>query len=220
MNSSREILLISNSDDLTATICEQFLEQDDFVLRVTNFSEVQSVLDLGETPTFLILGMFPADKHTLSRAETLQAQLPKTAFFIIHQDQSDFDFSGIKFKVPFKVSHLLKLLHRTSEVVSSQTNSWLFSGCEYNSIDKNLIDQSGAIHRLTEKEAAILTYLYEANGNPVSRENLLKDLWGYHSDTETHTVETHVYRLRQKIEKDLGSPRIIVTDHLGYRLIR
>jgi DNA-binding response OmpR family regulator len=73
--------------------------------------------------------------------------------------------------------------------------------------------------RLTEKEAAILKYLYRAGQKPVSRETLLGEVWGYNAGVTTHTLETHVYRLRQKIEKDAGKPAILVTDQGGYRLV-
>ena len=60
--------------------------------------------------------------------------------------------------------------------------------------------------RLTEKETAILRYLYRAGQKPVSRETLLQEVWGYNSGVTTHTLETHVYRLRQKVEKDAANP--------------
>src|SRR5690606_31953951 len=56
--------------------------------------------------------------------------------------------------------------------------------------------------RLTEKETAILKFLYRAGDKPVGRDILLNEVWGYNSEVTTHTLETHVYRLRQKIEAD------------------
>jgi DNA-binding response OmpR family regulator len=66
--------------------------------------------------------------------------------------------------------------------------------------------------RLTEKETAILRFLYRAGQMPVSRETLLQEVWGYNSGVTTHTLETHIYRLRQKVEKDAANPEILVTD--------
>lgn len=74
--------------------------------------------------------------------------------------------------------------------------------------------------RLTEKESAVLKYLYRAAGAMVTREDLLADVWGYNVAAATHTVETHVYRLRLKIEPRPSSPRILLHDRGGYRLIR
>ena len=73
--------------------------------------------------------------------------------------------------------------------------------------------------RLTEKETAILRYLYRAGQKPVSRETLLQEVWGYNSGVTTHTLETHIYRLRQKVEKDAAQPAILVTEAGGYKLV-
>ena len=72
--------------------------------------------------------------------------------------------------------------------------------------------------RLTEKEAAILKYLYRAGGRPVGRQILLNEVWGYNSAVTTHTLETHIYRLRQKIEPDPANACLLVTEGGGYRL--
>ncbi len=71
----------------------------------------------------------------------------------------------------------------------------------------------------TEKETAILRFLYRAGQLPVSRETLLQEVWGYNSGVTTHTLETHIYRLRQKIEKDAANPEILVTEAGGYKLV-
>jgi DNA-binding response OmpR family regulator len=73
--------------------------------------------------------------------------------------------------------------------------------------------------RLTEKETAILRFLYRAGLRPISREVLLQEVWGYNSGVTTHTLETHIYRLRQKIEKDAAAPEILVTEAGGYKLV-
>jgi len=72
--------------------------------------------------------------------------------------------------------------------------------------------------RLTEKESAILKHLHRAGGRPVGRQILLNEVWGYNSAVTTHTLETHIYRLRQKIEADPPSPRLLMTESGGYRL--
>jgi DNA-binding response OmpR family regulator len=73
--------------------------------------------------------------------------------------------------------------------------------------------------RLTDKEAAILKYLYRAGNRVISRDVLLDEVWGYNAGVTTHTLETHVYRLRQKIEPEPSSARILVTESGGYRLV-
>jgi DNA-binding response OmpR family regulator len=85
---------------------------------------------------------------------------------------------------------------------------------------KLLLNQAGRKLRLTEKETSILRYLYRAGERPASRERLLQEVWGYNSGVTTHTLETHIYRLRQKIEKDAAAPAILVTSAGGYKLVR
>ena len=72
--------------------------------------------------------------------------------------------------------------------------------------------------RLTEKEAGILKFLYRAGSRPVQRQVLLNEVWGYNSAVTTHTLETHIYRLRQKIEPDPSNARLLITEGGGYRL--
>ncbi len=72
---------------------------------------------------------------------------------------------------------------------------------------------------LTDKEAAILKYLYRAGSRVISRDVLLDQVWGYNAQVTTHTLETHVYRLRRKIEPDPAEARILVTEPGGYRLV-
>jgi len=72
--------------------------------------------------------------------------------------------------------------------------------------------------RLTEKEAAILKFLYRAGTRPVARQVLLNEVWGYNAAVTTHTLETHIYRLRQKIEPDPANARLLLTEGGGYRL--
>jgi DNA-binding response OmpR family regulator len=84
---------------------------------------------------------------------------------------------------------------------------------------KLLLNPKGNKVRLTVKETSILRYLYRAGQRPVSRETLLQEVWGYNSGVTTHTLETHIYRLRQKIENDAAAPAILVSESRGYKLM-
>jgi DNA-binding response OmpR family regulator len=72
--------------------------------------------------------------------------------------------------------------------------------------------------RLTSKEVAILKFLYRTGDHPANRHELLTEVWGYNASVSTHTLETHIYRLRQKIEADPANPRLLVTGEGGYGL--
>ena len=80
-------------------------------------------------------------------------------------------------------------------------------------------EERGHKVRLTEKETSVLRYLYRAGPQAVSRDTLLSEVWGYNAAVTTHTLETHIYRLRQKIEPDPSRARILITEPGGYRLV-
>ncbi len=73
---------------------------------------------------------------------------------------------------------------------------------------------------LTEKEAAILSRLLQADGAIISKTALLADVWGYGPNVSTRTLETHIHRLRRKIEADPRRPRRLLTEAGGYRLTK
>jgi len=85
--------------------------------------------------------------------------------------------------------------------------------------EKALLDERGNRIPLTEREVAVLLFLRRLHGQAASRETLLKEVWGYNRMVNTHTVETHVYRLRRKLEEDPANPRHLVTEGRGYRLV-
>ncbi len=80
-------------------------------------------------------------------------------------------------------------------------------------------NQEQTPERLTDKELAVLSVLLTRTPNPVSRDSLQTEIWGYHADANSHTVETHIWRLRQKLEANPGEPRHLLTEADGYRLI-
>jgi len=86
---------------------------------------------------------------------------------------------------------------------------------------KMLVDEARQrkVH-LTEKETAIVKFLYRIGDRAVPRDQLLDEVWGYNAGVTTHTLETHIYRLRQKIERSPDQPALLVTEPGGYRLVR
>jgi DNA-binding response OmpR family regulator len=89
---------------------------------------------------------------------------------------------------------------------------------EFKPATRSLIDTAGKRIRLTDKEASILRYLYRSGPKAVPRDELLREVWGYNAAVTTHTLETHIYRLRQKIEVVGGRNDLLITEGGGYRL--
>ena len=120
---------------------------------------------------------------------------------------------------PFKFAVLLARIRaqlRSHE--QSEDAVFRIGPYEFRPATKLLIDERQRKIRLTEKETSILKYLYRAGDTPVSREELLAEVWGYNAGVTTHTLETHVYRLRQKIEPDVAGAKLLLTEAGGYRL--
>ncbi len=121
---------------------------------------------------------------------------------------------------PFKFGILLARVRaqmRTHAI--SEDASFIIGPYVFRPGDKTLVNrETEELIRLTEKETAILKYLKRSDGNPVNRDVLLDEVWGYNAGVTTHTLETHIYRLRQKIEPNPSTATILVTEAGGYRL--
>jgi DNA-binding response OmpR family regulator len=104
--------------------------------------------------------------------------------------------------------------HESSDDATFQIGAYSFKPSS-----KLLVNEKGGKLRLTEKETAILRFLYRAGQQVVTRDVLLREVWGYNSNVTTHTLETHIYRLRQKIERDPASAQLLVTEAGGYKLV-
>ncbi|MEN3396277.1 response regulator transcription factor [Brucella melitensis] len=121
---------------------------------------------------------------------------------------------------PFKFAVLLaRVRAQLRQHEQSEDATFIVGPYPFKPGQKLLIDEKGSKIRLTEKEAAIIKYLYRAGDKVIGRDVLLEEVWGYNSGVTTHTLETHVYRLRQKIEKDPSNATLLVTESGGYKLV-
>ena len=121
---------------------------------------------------------------------------------------------------PFRLNVLLaRVRAQLRQHEQSEDAVFAIGGYSFRPAQKLLLAGDGKTKvRLTEKEVAILKYLYRAGGRAVSREVLLNEVWGYNAGVATHTLETHIYRLRQKIEVDPANAQILITEAGGYSL--
>lgn len=135
---------------------------------------------------------------------------------ILGLDAGANDYVSKPFKFPVLLARIRAQLrqHEQSEDAVFQLGPYTFKPA-----DKMLITGDEKKIRLTEKETNILKYLYRATDGVVARDVLLHEVWGYNAGVTTHTLETHIYRLRQKIEPDPSNARLLVTESGGYRLV-
>ncbi|MFZ9633573.1 MAG: response regulator transcription factor, partial [Alphaproteobacteria bacterium] len=123
---------------------------------------------------------------------------------------------------PFRIGELMaRLRAQLRQHAAAEDAEYAIGAFRFQPARKRLVAaETGARIRLTDKETAILRHLHRAVGQVVTRDALLGAIWGYNSEVNTHTLETHIYRLRQKIEADAANATLLVTAPGGYRLVR
>ena len=121
---------------------------------------------------------------------------------------------------PLNLSRLLDRIKAGIQLHENSQEGYLcFNNYELHPIAKEILNKRNKeVVKLTEKEVAVIKYLYKAKDKIVSRQELLQEVWGYSPEVSTHTIETHIYRLRQKVEHEDESAQLIVTTEGGYRL--
>jgi DNA-binding response OmpR family regulator len=225
---AKRILLVDDDEALRQSLAEQLRLFGEFVTAeaATGAQAVERAkADLYDA-ILLDVGLPDMDGREVCR--TLRRSGVKTPVIMLTAADTDADTvlgldAGANDYVtkPFRLHVLLARLraqlrqHEQSEDASFPLGSYTFRP----SAKLLLNEQTKKRIRLTEKETAILKYLYRAGDRPVGRETLLGEVWGYNAGVNTHTLETHVYRLRQKIERDPAHAEILVTEPGGYRLV-
>lgn len=128
------------------------------------------------------------------------------------------EYADLVIKKPFRLDDFLKSLKNKTLLPKVRRKECLnFKEYSLYPVKKEIITNSGTVVKLTEKEVCILKYLYLNINRITEKEELLEKVWGYSAEATTHTVETHIYRLRQKVEQN-GVSQLIITENNGYRL--
>ncbi len=122
---------------------------------------------------------------------------------------------------PFTLSSFLNLVQSAIHfILNSDAGVLTFNCYELSPLEKEIKNlKNGQKVKLTEREVSMLLYLYKTKDKSINKTEFLQEVWGYSPEVSTHTIETHIYRLRQKVEKDKNWPDLISTENGGYRLI-
>jgi DNA-binding response OmpR family regulator len=229
MAGERPILIVDDDQALRATLAEQLQVDGEF-----SASEAQTageaearIIGGAERYDALILDVGLPDGDGRDLCARLRRHGVKVPIIMLTGADEETDVvrgldSGANDYVakPFRMAELLARLRaqlRTFE--NSEDAVFTIGPYTFRPAAKLLEDMAKKRKiRLTEKEAGILKYLYRAGTRPVGRQVLLNEVWGYNSAVTTHTLETHIYRLRQKIEPDPTNARLLLTEGGGYRL--
>lgn len=227
---ARHILLIDDDDLLSTTLMEQMSGHDGIgtILRAASGAEGLALATApGEAaPDLILLDIGLPDQDGREVCRDLRAAGVRCPIIMLTAADSDADtITGLDAGAndyvtkPFRLAVLLARV-KAQMRQHHQSDDAVFTIGHYRFIPatKMLLDEARNRRiRLTEKETAILKYLYRS-GAVVDRETLLHEVWGYNAGLSTHTLETHVYRLRQKIEPNPSSATLLVTEPGGYRL--
>lgn len=228
MSAGRRLLLVDDDDLLRRSLVEQLAAQGDFadIVEAPTAAEARRVAAEGQPFDVVLLdvGLPDADGRDVCR-DLRTAGVRSPIIMLTAADSDDDTITGLEAGAndyvtkPFRLAVLLARLrahirsHEASDDAVFQVGPYKFHPAT-----KMLLDEGkGRKIRLTEKETAILKYLYRAGG-AVGRDQLLGEVWGYNAGVTTHTLETHVYRLRQKIEPVAGQVTLLLTADGGYRL--
>jgi DNA-binding response OmpR family regulator len=222
----KKILLVDDDDDLRDALSEQLILTEDFdVFEAQNgHNALERTKEQLHDLVILDVGLPDTDGRELCRL--MRKQGVKCPIFMLTGHDSDADTifgldAGANDYVtkPFKFPVLLARIRAQLRIHEQSEDAVLNLGpYAFKPAQKMLISEGEKEIRLTEKETNILKFLYRAPEGVVARDVLLYKVWGYNAGVTTHTLETHIYRLRQKIEPDPGNARLLVTESGGYRL--
>jgi DNA-binding response OmpR family regulator len=221
-----KILLVDDDEDLREALSEQLLMTEDFdVYEGSSGAEALEKIKQ-QSYDLMVLDVGLPDTDGRELCGLIRKQGVKCPILMLTGHDTDSDTilgldAGANDYItkPFKFLVLLARL-RAQLRQHEQSEDAIFSLGPYTfkpSI-KILVTADGKKIRLTEKETNILKFLYRATEHVVPRDILLLEVWGYNAGVTTHTLETHIYRLRQKIEPDPGKASILITENGGYRL--
>ncbi|NNE41216.1 MAG: response regulator transcription factor [Marinicaulis sp.] len=224
---AKKILLVDDDDLLSETLVEQFNLHEEFQIeRIPNANDAIARVKEEAHIDLMLLDVGLPDMDGREACRMMRKNGFKSPIIMLTGADSDADTilgldAGANDYVakPFKFSVLLARVrahmrsHEQSEDAVFKVGPY-----EFRPAVKMLVTEQDKKIRLTEKETSILKFLYRAGGKPVSRDILLDEVWGYNSGVTTHTLETHVYRLRQKIEPEPSNATILLTESGGYRL--
>ncbi len=228
MTGGKKILLVDDDNALRETLAEQLDLHEEFL---TQQAETAcDALDKIKKSHFdlILLDVGLPDMDGREACKLIRKTGNKAPIIMLTAQDSDSDQilgleSGANDYVskPFRIGVLLARIraqlrqHEQSEDAIFTIGPYSFRPAAKLMLHKETAQKV----RLTEKETAILKYLYRAGNKVVTRDILLNEVWGYNAGVTTHTLETHIYRLRQKIETEPSDAKILITEPGGYRLV-
>ena len=224
---ARKILIVDDDNDLREALVEQLSLYEEFETIEGDNAARGIQLARAELVDLLVMDVGLPDMDGREAVKLLRKGGFKAPIIMLTGHDTDSDTilgleAGANDYVvkPFKFAVLLaRIRAHLRQHEQSEDATFAIGQYTFRPSSKMLTEDAGGKIRLTEKETAILKYLYRAGDKSVTRDILLHEVWGYNSGVTTHTLETHIYRLRQKIERDPSNAELLVTESGGYKLV-
>ncbi|MBL8573220.1 MAG: response regulator transcription factor [Hyphomicrobiaceae bacterium] len=227
MPQRRRILITDDDRDLRQALAEQLALHEEFQASEAETAAGALAAMRSEAPDLILMDVGLPDMDGREAVKIMRRDGFKNPIIMLTAHDADADTvlgleAGANDYVtkPFRFAVLLaRIRAQLRQHEASDDATFQIGGYTFRPGAKQLVDAKGGKLRLTEKETAILRFLYRAGGQVVTRDRLLRDVWGYNAAVTTHTLETHIYRLRQKIERDPANAQLLLTDAGGYKLV-
>jgi DNA-binding response OmpR family regulator len=227
MSNASRLLVVDDDQDLRETLAEQLALYDEFQVTAVETAGAAIAAVKAERIDLTIMDVGLPDMDGREAVKIMRRGGFRSPIIMLTAQGSEADTvlgleSGANDYVtkPFKFAVLLaRIRAQLRQYEASEDAVFQIGPYTFRPGSKLLTTEKGSKLKLTEKETAILRYLYRAGQRVVGRDTLLQEVWGYNSNVTTHTLETHIYRLRQKIESDPSRARILVTEPGGYKLM-
>ena len=204
MTNARTILIVDDDEDLRESLKDQLALYDEFVVSTAANASAGIERVKAEQIDLLVLDVMLPDMDGREACKMMRKAGFKSPVIMLTANDTDADMilgldSGANDYVtkPFKFAVLLaRVRAQLRQHEQSEDAVFTIGPYTFKPALKLLVEGDGGKIRLTEKETSILKFLYRANEKMVTRETLLTEVWGYNTGVTTHTLETHIYRLR------------------------
>jgi DNA-binding response OmpR family regulator len=220
MSNRTRILVVDDDVDIVDTLTDQLSVNGEFSVSSAATAVAALALVKSEPFDLVIMDVGLPDMDGREAVRVMRAGGARMPIIMLTGHASDADtVAGLGSGANDYVAKPFRFRVQLRQHEASDDAVLRIGPLQFKPASKLIVTEKGSKLKLTEKEAAILRFLYRSNGHSVARKVLLQEVWGYNSSVSTHTLETHIYRLRQKIEMSAEAGKMILTDQGGYKLI-